>query len=54
MALSYQRSVFINCPFDDDYAPILRAIIFAVVDCGFAPRCALEALDASQIRIQKI
>lgn len=52
--LNYQRSVFINCPFDDDYVPLLRALIFAVVDCGFVPRCALEASDASEIRIQRI
>jgi hypothetical protein len=54
MTASYQRSVFINCPFDEEYAPLLRAIVFAIVDCGFAPRCALERSDASEIRIQKI
>lgn len=54
MTANYQRSVFINCPFDEGYAPLLRAIVFAVVDCGFAPRCALERSDASEIRIQKI
>jgi hypothetical protein len=33
---------------------MLRAIVFTVVDCGFAPRCALETSDASEIRILKI
>jgi hypothetical protein len=50
----YSRNVFINCPFDETYAPLMRAIVFAVVDCGFTPRCALESADASEIRIQKI
>ncbi|MDP8982032.1 MAG: hypothetical protein M3O35_15730 [Acidobacteriota bacterium] len=53
-AENYHRSVFINCPFDEEYAPLMRAIVFAVVDCGFVPRCALESADASEIRIQKI
>jgi len=50
----YLCSVFINCPFDEAYAPLLRAIVFTVVDCGFKPRCALETSDAGEVRIQKI
>lgn len=54
MPTDHSRDVFINCPFDESYAPMLRAIVFAVVDCGFVPRCALERVDASEIRIIKI
>jgi hypothetical protein len=54
MASSYARNVFINCPFDSSYAPLFEAIVFAVFDCGFRPRCALEAEDAGQVRIAKI
>jgi len=50
----YQRSVFINCPFDGEYLPIFRAIIFTVSACGFEPRSTLEHDDASQVRIEKI
>jgi hypothetical protein len=50
----YSRSVFINCPFTEDYAPIFRALVFAVVDCGFVPRSALEIVDGGEIRLQKI
>jgi hypothetical protein len=50
----YERSVFINCPFDDEYLPIFRAIIFTVSACGFEPRSTLEHEDASQVRIEKI
>lgn len=50
----YDENVFINCPFDDTYEPLFDAIIFAVFDCGFVARCALEEDDGSQIRVQKI
>lgn len=51
---SYDRSVFVNCPFDLAYRPMLRAIMFAVRDCGFTVRSALEVQDSSDIRFQKI
>lgn len=54
MNTTSNRNVFINCPFDEAYAPMLRAIAFTLVDCAFVPRCALERSDASEIRIQKI
>jgi hypothetical protein len=50
----YDLRVFINCPFDDDYVPLFRAAVFAVFDCGFIPRCALEVSDSGQVRIDKI
>jgi hypothetical protein len=46
--------VFINCPFDDDYAQTFRALIFAVYACGFVPRSAREADDAGERRIEKL
>jgi hypothetical protein len=46
--------VFINCPFDDNYAPLFEAIVFAVHDCGFKPHCALEIEDGGQVRLEKI
>ena len=50
----YADSVFINCPFDDEYRPIFRAIVFTLAASGFVPRCTLEHEDASQVRIEKI
>ena len=50
----YADSVFINCPFDDEYLPIFRAIVFTVAASGFVPRCTLEHEDGSQVRIEKI
>ena len=50
----YGDSVFINCPFDDEYEPIFRAVVLTVTLCGFVPRSTLEHDDASQVRIEKI
>ncbi|MBL7221948.1 MAG: hypothetical protein ISS69_17710 [Phycisphaerae bacterium] len=50
----YADNVFINCPFDLTYTPMFQAIVFAVFDCGYVARCALEIDDASQVRIDRI
>jgi hypothetical protein len=50
----YDKSVFINCPFDDSYLPLFRALVFAVFECGLMPRCAQEVYDAGEVRIEKI
>jgi hypothetical protein len=50
----YNDQVFINCPFDDDYRKIFRAVVFAVDDCGFVPRSALEQDSGAEVRITKI
>ena len=48
------ESVFINCPFDAEYRPLFRALVFAVQDCGFVARSALERDDGGEVRIEKI
>lgn len=48
------KLVFLNCPYDTSYTSILQAVVFAVLDCGFVPRCALENQDGSQTRLQRI
>lgn len=47
-------NVFINCPFDADYKPLLDAIVFAIHDCGFVARAALEEVDSGRTRLHKI
>lgn len=54
MKTSYDRQVFINCPFDQDYQPILHAIQFTAIVCGFKPRSALERDNAAHVRVEKI
>ncbi len=50
----YDTSVFINCPFDEDYMPMLQAITFAISYAGFIPRSALETSDSGQQRLDKL
>jgi hypothetical protein len=52
--MTHDRDVFINCPFDRKYRPLSRALLFAVQDCGFRARSALEVDDSGEVRVQKI
>ncbi len=54
MVQDYENSVFLNCPFDLEYQEIFYSIIFAIQDCGFLARCALEINDSGMVRIEKI
>ena len=40
--LTYNTSVFVNCPFDAEYLPLFRAVVFTIEWCGYRTRCALE------------
>jgi hypothetical protein len=46
--------VFVNCPFDQDFLPLLHAILFAIHDCGFIARIAVEDTGSNETRIDKI
>jgi len=50
----FDRSVFINCPFDEDFEPILQAILFCIIYLGFYPRLARERSDSGESRLEKI
>jgi hypothetical protein len=50
----FNDSVFINCPFDVLYNPMLQAIVFAVYRCGFFPVTALDEDDGTENRLLKI
>jgi hypothetical protein len=52
--VSFEKNVFINCPFDDKYLPLLRPLLFTIIYLGFSPRIALESLDSGEPRFQKI
>lgn len=54
VALEPQSSVFINCPFDEEYEPLMNAIVFAVVCCGFTPRVSMESGDVAVSRLDRI
>lgn len=52
--MDFDRNVFVNCPFDEDYLPLLRPILFVAMYLGLTPRIALESLDSGRPRIEKI
>lgn len=50
----FNKNVFINCPFDSAYFPLLRPLLFTIIYFGFDPKIALESSDAGEQRIDKI
>jgi hypothetical protein len=48
------KSVFVNCPFDDDFETLFDAIVFASTCCGFVPRSALESGTVAESRMERI
>lgn len=53
-AVSFERNIFVNCPFDDKYLPLLRPLLFTIIYLGLNPRIALERMDSSESRLDKI
>lgn len=53
-AARIDQNVFINCPFDRAYKRIFDAVVFAVFDCGFVARSALEIMNTAEVRVEKI
>lgn len=50
----FEKNVFVNCPFDDDYRQLLLSVIFTVKHLGFNPRLSLEGSNSAESRIEKI
>jgi hypothetical protein len=50
----YGRQVFVNCPYDEAYLPLLRVLVFAVHACGFRARLAVEEINSGKPRLQRI
>jgi hypothetical protein len=46
--------VFLNCPFDDLFAPLFHAAVLTIAALGFTPRCARETEGESDPRIDRI
>jgi hypothetical protein len=52
--MTFEKNVFVNCPFDEAYLSLLRPILFVILDLGLTPRIALESLNSGKARIEKI
>jgi hypothetical protein len=50
----FNTNVFINCPFDKDYEPILQAILFCLIYLGLDPKIATERTNSAEARLAKI
>jgi hypothetical protein len=48
------RQVFINCPYDDAYRPLLKAMVFAVHACEYTARLALEEVGSEHRRLERL
>ena len=46
-------NVFINCPFDNQYFPLLKALLFALIYIGKQPQIS-ETTDSGEARLHKI
>ena len=51
---AYEKSVFINCPFDRNYQDLLLAVVFSVLAHGFLPRSARETEGDPEPRFSRI
>jgi len=52
--MTFEKNVFVNCPFDEKYLALLRPLLFTVIYLGLKPRIALEAIDSGELRLNKI
>ena len=50
---TYDQRVFVNCPFDDAYRPLQRALVFVLLTCGLEPQLS-ESKDAATARLTQI
>jgi hypothetical protein len=50
----YDRSVFVNCPFDAAFAPLLEAILFSILYLDLIPRISREKNNAAIPRLETI
>lgn len=51
--MSFENNVFINCPFDNQYKPLIKPILFTVLYFDLAPQIS-ENISSGEIRIDKI
>jgi hypothetical protein len=52
--MPFEENVFINCPFDREYLPLLRPLLFTIIYLGLQPRIALETMDSGEQRLDRI
>lgn len=48
-----QNNVFINCPFDNQYFPLLKPLLFTLIYINLVPKIS-ETSDSGEIRLLKV
>jgi len=51
--MSFEKNVFINCPFDNDYKIYVRPLIFTILYCNLNPKLS-QIADSGSVRIRGI
>ena len=51
---NYERNVFINCPYTDEYTEILNPILSTLVSAGLHPMLATDRQDGGEDRLTKL
>ena len=51
--MAFENNIFINCPFDSDYNPLLRALVFSSLYLNLEPYLS-QTISSSNIRINQI
>jgi hypothetical protein len=51
--MPFERNVFINCPYDQEYSPLLRALAFTLLYLKMEPKLS-QTISSSAIRINEI
>ena len=51
--MAFDENVFLNCPFDKDFKPLLKALVFEIIYLGFSPKLS-QTLSSSSIRVNQI
>jgi hypothetical protein len=53
-SFGFDFQVFVNCPLDEEYRPLLEALLFTILECGLVPCPASHGIDSGRVRIEKI
>lgn len=51
--MAFEHNVFINCPFDSEYKPLLKVLVFELIYLGFIPKLS-RTFSSSTIRVNQI
>lgn len=51
--MAFENNIFINCPFDEEYKPILKVLVFTSIYLGFKPLLS-ETINSAESRVAGI